>query len=41
LQGLINGKEAKLNECDAITLSTYAKRESWVLNFIIQSLLDS
>jgi hypothetical protein len=35
LWGLIDGKEAKPNECNATILSTYAKNESQVLNIII------
>ncbi len=38
LWGLIDGKEAKPNECDATILSTYAKKESQVPNIIIQCL---
>jgi hypothetical protein len=41
LWGLIDGKDVKLNENDAISISTYAKRKSQALNFILQSLFNN
>ncbi len=39
--GLIDGKDVKLNESDAISMSTYAKRKNQAMNFILQSLFNN
>jgi hypothetical protein len=41
VDGAKNIWERSQNEHDAITLSTYTKRESWFLNLIMQSLLNT
>jgi hypothetical protein len=41
LWGLIDGKDVKPNESDAIAIYTYAKRKIQALNFILQSLFNN